>query len=60
MIESIRGSIWKSKVNSGLGVLFLGVVALWAGSVIVQAAWGVSPVTKAFASVTNREIVLPD
>ncbi len=59
MIESIRGSIWKSRINSLLGICFVGTCALWAATVIVQASWGVNPVTQAFAQVVERETRLP-
>jgi hypothetical protein len=60
MIESIKGSIWRSRVNSGLGILFLGSCMLWAIVVISQAAWHVNPVATAFAAMVDRETQLPN
>ncbi len=59
MIDPIRGSILQSHINSVLGSLLLASCALWAVVVIVQTAWGVNPVTKAFAAVIERETTLP-
>jgi len=56
---SIKSSIWKSRVNSGIGIMFLGTCALWAGLVIVRAAWGVNPVETAFAMAMTQETQAP-
>ncbi|TSC69419.1 MAG: hypothetical protein G01um101456_198 [Parcubacteria group bacterium Gr01-1014_56] len=55
MLDPIRGSIWKSNVNSWLGTLFLASCALWAVVVIVQTAWGTNPVTNAFAAIIESQ-----
>jgi hypothetical protein len=60
MIESLRGSIWQSKVRSGLGILFLGTCALWAAVIIIQTAWGVNPIAQAFAKALDREVTEPN
>ena len=60
IIDPIRGSIWRSHVNTFLGSVFLASVALWASVVMVHAAWGINPVTNAFAAVMVRETQLPN
>ena len=51
----IRGSIWKQKVNTYIGLAFIGTCALWAGLVVVQASSGENPLANAFASVIVQE-----
>ena len=59
IIDPIRGSIWKSHVNFFLGTMLLASVGLWASVVMVHAAWGINPVTNAFAAVVKQETQLP-
>lgn len=56
--DPIRASIWRSNVHTLIGIIFLSSCALWAATIIVQAAWGVNPVANAFASVIDRETQL--
>ncbi len=55
----IRGSLWKQRVNTGLGTLFLSVCALWAATIMFEAQWGINPVANAFAATVARETVQP-
>ena len=59
VIDPIRGSIWKSNVNTFLGILFLSSVALLAGIIIIRAAWGINPIENAFAAAVAQETQLP-
>ncbi len=59
MLDPIRGSVWKSRVNSVIGLMFVGSCAIWAGLVIVQAAWGTNPLANAFAAMVQAETQLP-
>ena len=59
MFEPIRESLWKSRVNTLIGSIFLSSVALWAGIVIVEASWGVNPVVEAFSAAMEERTVLP-
>jgi hypothetical protein len=54
----LRGSIWKSRVNSLIGSLFLGACALWAAIFMIELAWGVNPLAKAFASAISNHTML--
>ncbi|MBC7836754.1 hypothetical protein H7X87_03180 [Acetobacteraceae bacterium] len=60
MIDPIRGSVWRSNVHFFVGTIFLATCGLWAGLVMVQAAWGINPISQAFASTINSELQLPD
>lgn len=51
----IRGSLWKQRVNTILGTLFLSTFALWAATVMFQAVWGIDPITQTFAAVIVNE-----
>lgn len=55
----IRESIWRSDVNTALGMLFIGSCALWAGLAIIEASWHVNPLSTAFAKALDHEITLP-
>jgi hypothetical protein len=55
----IRGSLWRQRVNSGLGTLFLCSFALWAGLIMLEFRWGVNPIAQAMASAIMRETTLP-
>jgi hypothetical protein len=57
-IDPIRGSIWTSHVNTVLGALLLGSVALWAAIVILRVAWNTDPVSNAFAAAIAQESAL--
>jgi hypothetical protein len=59
MLKPIRGSVWKSRVNSFIGFMFVGSCAIWAGLVIVQAAWGTNPLANAFIAIVQAETQLP-
>ncbi len=55
MIEPIRGSIWKSNVNTFLGTLLLATFALWASLVMWRAAFGENPLANAFSAAIASE-----
>lgn len=60
MIDPIRGSIWRSNINSWLGSLFLASVALLAGIIMWQAASGTNPLVGAFeATVYKHSTYIP-
>ncbi len=54
-----RGSLWQQRVNTGLGSLFLGSFALWAGLIMCEFAWGTNPIANAFSATIARETQLP-
>jgi len=54
MIDPIRESIWRSNVNSWLGTLFLGSVALFASIVIWEAGFGANPLVQAFEATVYQ------
>ncbi|HVV15284.1 MAG TPA: hypothetical protein VHD55_02725 [Candidatus Paceibacterota bacterium] len=54
----VRGSLWKQRVNAGIGSLFLGSVALWAALLMFEIGWGMNPVAKAFAAAVAHETAL--
>jgi hypothetical protein len=56
----LRDSIWKSRVNSALGSIFLGSVALWAALLIAEASWGTNPLASAFEKAVYARTHLPD
>lgn len=51
----LRDSIWQSRVNSFLGILFIGSFAFGAGLLIWHAAYGENPVANAFAAEMAAE-----
>lgn len=55
----IRGSLWKQRVNTGIGSLFLTACALWAGLVIFEFGWGINPIAAAFSAAVERQTMLP-
>jgi hypothetical protein len=57
---ALRDSIWKSRVNSLIGSIFLGSVALWAALLIVEASWGTNPLATAFEKAVYTRTYLPD
>ena len=59
MVTLVRISIWKLRVNTFIGSLFLGTCALWAALIMIQASWGANPVANAFANVIKSETQLP-
>ncbi len=60
MIDPIRGSIWRSNINSFLGTMFLGSVGLFAGILIWQAGVGTNPIAQAFeATVYKSNTYIP-
>ncbi len=54
MLDPIGASVLKSKINSYLGMLFVGSFGLLASVVIIQAAFGYNPLTKAFENTIYR------
>lgn len=56
----LRGSIWKSRVNSIIGSVFLGSVALWAAIFMTELTWGINPVIEAFAATVEMRTTLPN
>lgn len=58
MQTSLKASILYTRVNSVIGILFIGSCALWAGITMTEAAWGKNPVANALAKVIEEETVL--
>jgi hypothetical protein len=54
-LDPIQTSVLRSNVNTLVGLGLIAACALWAGSVIVQAAWHVDPVANAFSAMVNQE-----
>jgi len=48
----MKGDILKARVNSIIGILFVGSFALWASMLIWQAAFDESPLTNVFVKYT--------
>ena len=55
MFDPIRGSVWKSRVNSFIGLLFVGSFGLWALVVVMQAGWGINPLVNSFSAIIEKE-----
>jgi hypothetical protein len=55
-----KGSIWKQNVNSLLGSIFLGTVALWAALFMLELQWGTNPIVDAFTKVVESHTTLPE
>lgn len=55
----LRDSIWKSKVNSIVGILFLGTVALWAILFVANVTWGSDPLAEGLSKALERRTTLP-
>lgn len=53
MLVSER-NLLRERVNTFLGSLLIGVVALWAGMTIWQTANGTNPIAKAFINAYER------
>lgn len=56
----LRGSIWKSKVNSIVGMLFLGSVALWAILFVTNITWGTDAISDGLVKVVEARSKLQD
>ena len=54
----MRDSIWRSKVRSLIGIMFIGSFALGAGLIIWHAASGKNPVEEAFTLEIANETQL--
>ena len=48
----MKEDILKAKVNSFIGILFVGSAALWAGIIIWQVAFDENPLVNAFEKYT--------
>ena len=59
MLGPTRESIWQSRVNSFIGLLFVGTCALWAATFVLRVTWGIDPLAQAFAATIQAETTVP-
>ena len=55
--SSIRGSLFKERVNTWLGIVFLSTCALWAALVVWNIASGDNPIDHTIAAAIDQSIV---
>ncbi len=53
---SIRGSLYKERVNTFLGIIFLSTVALWAAMIVWNFTDGSNPIDQGIAAAIDREV----
>ena len=55
--SSIKGSLFKERVNTWLGIVFIGTCALWASMFIWNISSGDNPIDHTIAAAIDQEII---
>ena len=55
--KPIKGSLFNQRVNTFLGTIFLGTVALWASMFVWNIAEGSNPIDRALTSAIQQSLL---
>lgn len=56
---SIKGSLFKERVNTWLGIVFISTCALWAAIFMWNVSTGDNPIDHSIAAAIDQEIIGP-